>query len=156
MPTMTPEQRERHNEQSMRSMRRWRAAHPNDAKAACHRWYKKNAERVTAKLRARSRTLEGRAQRLLENARARSKRDGIEFAITVADIVIPSHCPLLGIPLDPAAGVRAHGLPSLDRRDNAKGYIRGNIWVISWRANNLKSDATLEELRMLVRGLETL
>jgi hypothetical protein len=41
-----------------------------------------------------------------------------------------------------------------DRKDNARGYVKDNVRVISWRANRLKSDATLEELRLLVRDLE--
>jgi hypothetical protein len=46
--------------------------------------------------------------------------------------------------------------PSLDRIDNTKGYVPGNVWVISWRANDLKRNATLEELKLLVAALEEL
>jgi hypothetical protein len=42
-------------------------------------------------------------------------------------------------------------LPTLDRIHNYLGYIRGNVEVISWRANHLKSDSTLDELRKMVR-----
>ena len=44
--------------------------------------------------------------------------------------------------------------PSLDRIDNTKGYVPGNLQVISYRANQLKSDGTLEEFRKLVAHLE--
>ena len=43
---------------------------------------------------------------------------------------------------------------SLDRIDSSKGYIPGNVWVISRRANAIKSDATLEELELLVKNLK--
>jgi hypothetical protein len=46
------------------------------------------------------------------------------------------------------------GTPSLDRIDSSLGYVKGNVWVISWRANHIKTDATLDELRLLVTGLE--
>lgn len=41
--------------------------------------------------------------------------------------------------------------PSIDRFDNNKGYEKGNVAVISWRANNLKRDATLDELQKVVK-----
>ena len=34
------------------------------------------------------------------------------------------------------------------------GYIKGNVWVISNKANRIKNNATLEELRLLVKNLE--
>jgi hypothetical protein len=44
--------------------------------------------------------------------------------------------------------------PSIDRVDSSKGYTKDNIQVISHRANNLKNNATLEELRKLVTYVE--
>jgi hypothetical protein len=44
--------------------------------------------------------------------------------------------------------------PSVDRVDNACGYVKGNIRVISARANHLKSDATVEEIRSLLAYME--
>jgi len=78
-------------------------------------------------------------------AKYRAKQKSLEFKITKEDIVIPDTCPLLGIPMTS---------PSLDRIDSSKGYIKGNVWVISNRANTLKNDATLSELKTLVENLE--
>jgi hypothetical protein len=82
---------------------------------------------------------------LLIRARNRATARGREFSITLDDLYIPEICPLLGVPLsltDPNTAYR----PSIDRIDSNKGYIPGNVWVVSNRANRLKSDATADEL----------
>jgi hypothetical protein len=82
---------------------------------------------------------------LFNIAKQRCKRTGTEFTITVHDIHVPEICPLLGVALDPyAESVDVH--PSLDRIDPKKGYIPGNVWVVSHRANRIKSDANFDEL----------
>jgi hypothetical protein len=43
---------------------------------------------------------------------------------------------------------------SLDRIDSNKGYVKGNVWVISRRANVIKNNATLEELELLTNNLK--
>lgn len=74
----------------------------------------------------------------------------------MTDIVVPERCPILGINLVRGVGQRTYldSSPSLDRIIPAKGYVRGNIAVISMRANRIKSDATLDELRSVVAFLE--
>ncbi len=61
---------------------------------------------------------------------------------------MPRFCPALGIPLYRAAGSAAQGpnSPTLDRIVPELGYVRGNVRVISSRANQIKSDATPAEL----------
>jgi hypothetical protein len=87
------------------------------------------------------------------NSRQSAKRRGLEHTITLDDIQIPTYCPVLGYYLRGGEGLRHHASPSLDRIDTSKGYVPGNVWVISWRANNLKADATPDELIQLVRAL---
>lgn len=64
-----------------------------------------------------------------------------------------THCPLLGIELTYKAytpGLRPPAnYASLDRIDPKKGYIEGNVQILSFRANSIKSDATLEELETM-------
>ncbi len=83
------------------------------------------------------------------SARERAKKMGREFTIAPSDIHIPDTCPVLGMKIAKITkGVRSGGdtSPSLDRIDNSKGYVPGNIAVISYRANRLKADATAGEL----------
>ncbi|WP_343818826.1 hypothetical protein ISN75_14070 [Dyella marensis] len=78
----------------------------------------------------------------------RAHKRGIPFDLTVEDVVVPDFCPVLGLPLYRNTGGRAQGSnsPTVDRIDPDKGYITGNVRVISSRANAIKSDATPEEL----------
>lgn len=91
---------------------------------------------------------------LLSVAKQRARRAEMLFNLDVTDIVVPERCPLLGLRLVPFGGKRTDATPSLDRIDSLLGYVKGNVWVISWRANRLKNDATLDELRGIVAGLE--
>jgi hypothetical protein len=62
---------------------------------------------------------------------------------------------VLGIPIVVGAGRNAHpNCPSVDRLDNSLGYTKDNIFIISNRANLLKKDATVDELKALVRYME--
>lgn len=82
-----------------------------------------------------------RKQRMLSDARQRANISGLDFNITLEDIVIPEVCPVFNTPMVS---------PSLDRKDNTKGYVKGNVFVISNRANLLKRDATAEELEAIL------
>ena len=95
--------------------------------------------------------------RMLTRAKSRAKIGNIPFNLTLEDISIPDTCPLLGIPIEvqPKKGYHPNS-PSLDKIIPEKGYIKGNVWVISNRANTLKNDATLQELKTLVENLEAL
>lgn len=82
---------------------------------------------------------------MLNHKRHNAKANGIPFTITREDIVIPTHCPVLGIPLSGVGCGGGDAAPSLDRFDPSLGYVPGNVYVISKRANTLKSDGTAEE-----------
>jgi hypothetical protein len=87
-------------------------------------------------------------QYLYWQLKTRAKTAGVPFNLTLDDIIIPTHCPILGIPIFRNKG--SHGptgnSPSVDRLVPALGYVKGNVWVISQRANVMKNDASFEEL----------
>ena len=95
---------------------------------------------------------------MLQNARTRARAAAIPFTIVKEDIVIPTHCPVFGIPLFKAPGTPFGGpnSPALDKIRPELGYVPGNIVVVSRRANDLKKDATLDELRKLSTFYSTL
>jgi hypothetical protein len=87
--------------------------------------------------------------RLLGSARSRANKNGLRINISKGDILIPTCCPVLGIPLRVGVGRLHDNSPSLDRIDNNDGYIKGNINVVSLKANSIKKDATPKELQLL-------
>lgn len=90
---------------------------------------------------------------MLDRSKSRAKKKGFEHTITIEDIHIPEVCPLLGIPLFPGIGGVCPNSPTLDRIDSSKGYTPDNIWVISYKANTIKSNATPEELLTIATRL---
>lgn len=84
---------------------------------------------------------------LLMQAKTRAKRQGVPFEIEVSDIIIPSHCPILGIPLYRGTEVSCSNSPTVDKRVPERGYTKENILVISMKANRIKNNSTPEELR---------
>lgn len=91
---------------------------------------------------------------LCQSAKSRAKKTGIPFDLTTKDIIIPPVCPILGIPLKINDALCGPDSPSLDRIIPELGYVKGNVLVLSHRANTIKSDATLEELKQVVAFLE--
>lgn len=90
---------------------------------------------------------------MLQRARRRAKNIGVEFGLVESDVHIPKLCPVLGIEL-----VRRSDdcdvAPSLDRANNSLGYVPGNVVVVSFKANRIKSNATINELRKVVEFYE--
>lgn len=119
-----------------------------------------NRKNAQAKLRAsgyhrnweRNSWLADPRKRLLKKARERAKMYGRECTIKLLDIVVPEVCPLLGIPIFVGTRQVKNNSPTIDRKDSTKGYVPGNVWVISWRANRIKSDATLDEIKLLAKN----
>jgi t-SNARE complex subunit (syntaxin) len=96
------------------------------------------------------------ARLLYKNIKSQCKRIGKEFSIELEDITIPEKCPVFGFDLKREDRQTWMCAPSVDRIDNSKGYIKGNVTVVSRRANILKKDATLEELEQLFNYYKTL
>jgi hypothetical protein len=88
-------------------------------------------------------------ERAVDGAKRRAVSAGLPFDITVNDVVIPSTCPVLGIPIFITRGLAGSNAPSLDRIKPELGYVKGNVIVVSWRANRLRSDAQSSELRLI-------
>lgn len=84
-------------------------------------------------------------RRKKENA----KKGKWEWEIEFDDIIWHDICPVFGIPISWVNSNRNENSPSLDRIDPTKGYIKGNVELMSWRANRIKNDGTSEEHRQI-------
>lgn len=69
--------------------------------------------------------------------------------MTEENLPVPEYCPVLRIRLQENYGKRQDSSPSIDRVIPERGYVRGNVAVISWRANKLKSDGSSDEHRKI-------
>jgi hypothetical protein len=94
---------------------------------------------------------------IIRGAKRRALSQGIPFNINYTDITIPEYCPLLGIKLNKHVGEGKlyDDSPSLDKIIPKLGYVKGNVWVVSNKANRIKSNATIEELELLVKNLKS-
>lgn len=133
------------------SNKAWRDRNKDKMDAYLKEWREENMTPARAKVYTQRFQIDSRAKYLLGRAKTRAKQKGVPFSITLADIVIPEVCPVLGIPLNVAFKVRNHpNAPSLDRVVPALGYVPGNINVISYRANTLKNNASADELKRII------
>lgn len=132
--------------------RRWRIENPEKYKESYQRSQAKNPD--YPKQWRKRKVAENYLPLLLKNARNRAKQRGLPFTLTPENCpTIPTHCPVLGIPLDSRD---RHHHRSLDRinPDKSIGYTPGNVRWVSQKWNRMKGNHTLETARLLVRDLE--
>ena len=92
---------------------------------------------------------------LINSARVRAKKNGLPFTITREDVIIPDVCPVFGIKLERGSVKNRESSPSLDKLIPELGYVRGNIAVISWLANNIKNRGTAEQHRRIADWMDS-
>ena len=91
-----------------------------------------------------------REWRLWYGAKWRAKEVGLPFDIELSDIIIPDICPILGIQIDKSyTDLHKEHAPSLDKVIPEKGYVKGNVCVISRKANRMKQDLTLDSVELI-------
>jgi hypothetical protein len=78
--------------------------------------------------------------------KSRAIKKGLEFNLEEKDVIAVDHCPVFGIALVRSLLKPAWNSASVDRIDNTKGYVKGNIQIMSYLANSMKRDATDEQL----------
>ena len=102
---------------------------------------------------------------MYHGSKRRAREKGLEHSITVDYLytIIPEKCPYLDIEINWQSsagtgiktGPRYNG-PSIDRIDSSKGYVEGNVLIVSFRANSIKNNANETELIKMGRRLAQL
>ena len=86
-----------------------------------------------------------------------NKKAKLRKGLSIADYkaLVVTHCPLLGVELNYtkySGNTAPNNYATLDKIDPDKGYVLGNVQIVSFRANTLKNSATLEELKLIVKN----
>lgn len=104
----------------------WNTVNPKKARARALRWQRANPSAY-----------------LYIATKSRAKRLGILFDLSKEDMIIPKVCPVLGIPIARSLtkGPR-DGSPNVDRIIPSRGYVKGNVHIISALANRIKNNQT--------------
>jgi len=89
-------------------------------------------------------------KRLLQHLKQSAKRRGLDFNLTegyLSELSFPLTCPILNVPLEYGKRGYDEFKPSVDRIDSNLGYIRGNIQILSIKANRSKNNLSEAELK---------
>jgi hypothetical protein len=96
-------------------------------------------------------------QNMLWDTRKRAKAKGLEHDLDY-EYLMSIYIKTCNITGELLLWERGHGKPqenspSLDRLDPRKGYTKDNVWLISYRMNRIKNDATPDELELIAERL---
>ena len=111
--------------------------------------YPEYKERILAQKREEVRR--HKAQYILNRVKRKAKKLGYEFNLTIDDIIIPDICPILEVPIVFGTKEDYEYSPSIDRIDNSKGYIKGNVVSCCKKCNTAKNTMTTEEFKQWIK-----
>jgi hypothetical protein len=99
-----------------------------------------------------------KARIMADSARKRAVKFKVPMNIDAEYILslCIDECPALGLNLDYVATGQKHNSPSLDRIYPDRGYVKGNVFVISRLANVMKNCGTLEQIVLLAKWVSKL
>lgn len=102
---------------------------------------------------------EFRLKRTLRACKTRAKKYNVPFKITLQDLIdmFPTDnlCPVLKKPFVWGTKSSKELSPSIDRMIPELGYVKGNIKFISYKANRIKNDSTVEILENLINYMKS-
>lgn len=128
-----------------KASKKYRETHKESTSSYGKEYWKENKERLKP-IKVRNR-VERQERQLLGTAKRNARIKGLPFNLEISDLIVPETCIFLGCKLTRIYGQgRVWTNASLDRIDPTKGYVKGNIQIISELANRMKQNATQEQL----------
>lgn len=99
---------------------------------------------------------EKRKQQLILKLKAQAKLKNVEFNITKNDIDWIEYCPIMDIKIDYyTSQFRKQNTASFDRKNSNRGYVKGNVFIISNIANMRKSDLNIKQIERLLNYVKS-
>lgn len=92
----------------------------------------------------------------VHNLKASANSQGVPYDLTpeYLESIWTGKCAIFGTPISYLAEDFERPTAEIDKIKPELGYVQGNVAWVSHRANRLKDNATLEELKMVVAYLE--
>jgi len=152
---------QRNKEKIKSRVKEWQAENADAHNETVAKYYQQNKEvsyqAANKYKQTHQRTTPWVQKTLLRHSKARALKKGLEHNLTIDYIrsiwPVDNKCPVLGTEFVSSTD-NMMVCASLDRIDNTKGYIEGNVAVISWRANSLKSNASIADIEAIIRYIE--
>ena len=107
-----------------------------------------------------------RLYKQLHNVKRRAIRENIPYDLDIEYFIdkdpkpdgqktgYPDYCPILGIKLELNNKTTADNSPSFDKVLPERGYVKGNVQIISYKANRLKSNMSIEDFKKFIEYIE--
>lgn len=139
------------------SMRKYRSSQKYKDTQKEYRKTRKQDSKTHEKIKFQKRESHKRciSQNLWVRTKARAIRKGLEFTLNREDILIPSICPILEIPIFVGNKQDYKNSPTIDRLDNSKGYTKENCRIISMLANTMKNSASELEIEIFCKNIKS-
>lgn len=87
---------------------------------------------------------------LIRGAKKRAIKYKLDFNLAENDFDLPDTCPILKCKLKYGHGPMAYNSATLDRLNIDLGYVKGNVWVLSLLANQMKSNSRFKHRALYV------
>jgi hypothetical protein len=113
------------------------------------KYYEKNRERIL------TRKKKDKLADILRHSKKRAKKIGVDHSIDreYLESILTDTCPIFNVKFISNGNLNDWSM-TLDRINPQKGYVKGNVQFLSHKANRMKSNASIEELKTFAEYIQ--